>query len=85
MADQFENHASGLASPAQHAAAVTPNDSTDLTSASRALFVGSAGDISVIMAGGETVTFANASGWMPIRVSRVRATDTTASNIVAVW
>lgn len=86
MSDVFSNHAAGLSSPASHAAAVTPNDSADLSTAARALYVGTAGNISLVTTGGDTVTLSNvAAGILPIRVARVRATGTTASNIVAIW
>lgn len=87
MADPFADRATGLDSPARNAAAVTPNDSTDLTTTARALWVGGAGDVSVITAGGDTVTLegAAAGGIIPVCVSRVRATGTTATDIVALW
>jgi hypothetical protein len=88
MSDSFEAYASGLASPAKFAVAVSPNDSTDLSTFSRGLYVGGDGDVSVIMVGGgSAVTFAGvlAGTILPIRVSRVRDTDTTATNIVALY
>lgn len=86
MADTFQGQGTGLTSPAVNAVAVTPNDSTDLAQVSRALWVGTAGDLRVIMAGGQTVTFPDmAVGWHPLRVSRVLSTSTTASGIVSVW
>ena len=87
MADAFASHASGLDSPAHRLAAVTPNDSADLASASRALYIGGAGDVSVVTVGGDTVTLsgAQAGSIIPVRVSRVRSTGTTATNIVAMW
>lgn len=82
-APQARNH------PYTAAAAVTPNDSTDLTNVSRALWVGTGGalNLAVIMQNGATVTFNNvASGTLlPVRVSRVKSTGTTVSNIVALW
>jgi hypothetical protein len=68
---------------AAEAAAVTPNDSTQIRA--RALYVGGAGNVSVVMAGGQTVTFANvpAGALLPIEVAVVRATGTTATNIIA--
>jgi hypothetical protein len=72
--------------PARYAVAVTPSDSTDLTRMSRGLFVGGAGNLSVVMAGDSaTVVFTGvpAGAFLPIRVHRVNAT--TATNIVAVW
>lgn len=87
MADDFDKYSSGLDSPAQHAAAVTPNDDTDLTKVTRALFVGTGGNIVVIMAGGETVTFTGvlSGSVLPFRIARVKSTLTTAQNIVALW
>jgi hypothetical protein len=72
--------------PAHYAAPVTPSDTTDLLAASTALFVGGAGNLRVTMLGGGIVTFTGLPvGWHPIRVTRVWATNTTATNIVAVW
>ena len=86
MADLFSENSSGLASPGEHAAAVTPNDGADLSYSARALYIGTAGALVVDTVGGETVTFANVPvGWFPVRVKRVRATGTAASDIVAVW
>ena len=73
--------------PGRYAEAVTPSNSVDLTRVSRALFVGGAGNLSVVMAGnGETVVFIGvpAGAVLPIRVSRVNSTSTTATNIVAI-
>lgn len=86
MADNFDKFRSGLDSPAEHAAAVTPNDSTDLTTSTRALFIGTSGNLKVDMVGGETVTFSSVpAGVFPVRVKRVHSTGTTASGIVAMW
>jgi hypothetical protein len=87
MSDPFSNHESGLTSPARNAAAVTPNDSTDLPTAARGLYIGGAGNVKVTMQGGQDVTFtALAVGvWYPLSVTRVWSTGTTATNIVAIW
>ena len=73
-----------LSSPCSHAEAVTPSDTVDLTITSRALFIGGAGALAVITALGETVTFTGvvAGTVLPLRVSRVKSTGTTATNIV---
>ena len=70
---------------ARSALAVTPNDSTVLQAGIRALYVGGAGNVSVITVGGQTVTFVGvgAGSMLPIQVARVRATDTTATSILA--
>ncbi|MEL6584463.1 MAG: hypothetical protein AAFQ36_11575 [Pseudomonadota bacterium] len=85
MADLFSKHASALDSPAHHAAVVTPDDGVDLPISARAIYIGSAGDITVTMTGGDTVTFKAASGWLPVRAARIHATATTAGDIIAVW
>ena len=72
--------------PAKNAAAVTPNDSTDLTNVARALYIGVAGDVKVDTLGGDTVTLtAVPVGILPISVTRVYATGTAATNITALW
>ena len=83
--DAFKNRESSLESPARRAEAVTPSDSDDLPNFSRALYVGGAGDLEVTTVGGDTVTLTAASGLLPICVSRVRASGTSATGIVALW
>ena len=87
MADQHSSFVEGLTSPADNAAAVTPNDSTDLAFTSRALYVGGAGNIVVTMAGGGDVTFTAvpAGSILPVRVARVKATSTTATGIINLY
>jgi hypothetical protein len=87
MADNFEKYTSGLDSPARSAIAITPNDGADLANATRALYVGGAGNIAVVTVGENTVTFNAVPAGMilPVRVKRVLATGTTAENIVALW
>jgi hypothetical protein len=85
MANEFEEYKTSLTAPARNAAAVTPNDSTDLSNDSRALYVGGAGDLSIVTVGGDTVTLSSvpAGSMLSIMVRRVRATGTTATNIVS--
>jgi hypothetical protein len=87
MADQFNTFNSALDSPGKHAFAITPNDAADLAAATRAIYVGTSGDLAVIMVGGETVTFPAVQGgtMLPIRATRVLSTGTTASGLVGVW
>ena len=86
MVDIFEARSSGLESPGYHAAEIIPNDISDLSFTSRAIYVGAPGDLHVTMASGDAVTFANvAAGFLPLRVLRVHSSGTTASSIVAVW
>lgn len=87
MSDAFANHEASLDSPANNAASVTPSDSTDLANVARALWIGGAGDVSLVTVGGQTVTFAGvpAGAIVPIRTARVRSTSTTATSILALW
>lgn len=80
----FRLHRSRLDSPAFEAFAIVPNDSEDLPYVTRGVYVGGNGDINAIVASGSTVLFKNvvAGTVLPIRVSRVLAAATTATNIV---
>lgn len=50
------------------------------------LYIGTSGNIKVLTAGGNEVTFVGVSGFFPVQVVRVFATGgTTATNIVALW
>ena len=75
------------AMPATRAIAVTPSDATDLEAATRGLYIGTAGALKVITAGGDTVTLAAvpAGSILPLSVTRVLATGTDADDIVALW
>jgi hypothetical protein len=85
--DAYANQSPALSTDPTDAAAVTPSDGTDLTFVSKKLFVGGAGNLVVITAAGNTVTFTGVAAGtiLPIRVSRVKATGTTATNIVAMY
>lgn len=76
----------GVDWPSQDAEAVTPSNTVDLVNVSRALYIGGAGTVVVNMAkSGTIISFVGvpAGTVLPIRVSRVRATGTTATNIVS--
>jgi hypothetical protein len=70
---------------AHSALAVTPSDSTVIP-ITRALYVGGAGNLNVVMADDEnTVLFTAvpAGTILPIQVSKVMSTSTTATSIIA--
>lgn len=80
-----------LDAPITRAAAVTPDDGTDITDGQdppnypRCLWVGTAGDLTVDLAeGGTDVVYKNVSGTFPRRVKRVKVAS-TAADIVAEW
>lgn len=85
--DTFKNFNSSLESPARCAATILPNDTVVLHRVTRALYVGEQGDLAVEMVEGTRVVFRNvpAGGLLPVRISRVLETDTTAGGIVGLW
>jgi len=85
--DSFSSFPTTPISPARSATTVVPSDTGTLPHVSRALYVGQAGDVAVVMAGGETVTFeaVAAGSLLPIRVSRVNSTATSGAGIIALW
>lgn len=85
MADILSTLAQSLDGPASNGAAAVHG--TDFANVSRALYVGTTGDVKVTLAGGGDVTFPTvpAGAWLPVRATKVVISGTTASNIVAVW
>ena len=86
--DSKESLSTGWNAPARRAVSITANDSTDLVNVSRGLYVGSSGDIAVILADDTAVVVivgVGAGSILPLRVKRLRSTDTTASDIVALY
>ena len=74
-------------SPASGAEAVTPHDTNELVKISREIYIGGTGNIAVVMKDGSEATFVNvpAGSRLPYRVKQVKATNTTATNIVSVY
>jgi hypothetical protein len=73
---------------AHRASAVTTSDSVIYAQPTRALYIGGAGNITVDMAdGGTSVLFVAVQGGtiLPIQVTRIYSTGTTASNMVALY
>lgn len=71
---------------AYDAAAVTLSDSTKLAP-TRALYIGGSGNLKVTMAYGTDVTFSglSAGSILPIQVTKVWATGSTATLVVALY
>ena len=78
-----------FSSPGDQAIAVAPSDTVPLTAQSRALYIGTGGDLTVVMGGPDanTVLFPGVpSGTtLPIIVKQVMATGTSASGIVSIY
>lgn len=83
MNDLYKNHAVGMSDPVLSASTITPDDAADLPTATRAVYIGVAGNLHVTLISGDIVTFQNMNqGWHPLRVARVWAAGTTASGVV---
>ena len=80
----FANRAIPLSGPASDIVSVTPSDVTDLEDVAIALYVETGGVLSLETVGGgsRTVVVAD-NAILPVGVSRVNASDTTASGIHA--
>lgn len=84
--DDSRGKGTQLESPASNLALVTPSDDDDLAFVSRAIYVATAGAVRLTTAGGQTLTTPElGQGWHPIRATRVFATATTATGIMAAW
>lgn len=69
----------------EHAIAATPSDST-VYAPSSGVFVGTSGNLAVTMTSGAVITYSNIPvGFHPISVTKVMATNTTASGIIVVY
>lgn len=78
------------------AAAVVPSDTVNIPSVSSqdgrgnngcVLYVGAGGNLRVLTAGGDDVTFTGIQNgeFLPVNVVKVFSTNTTASDILALW
>lgn len=88
MSDQFENFGGHVSAPATRAAAVTPHDSTALSVVPKALYVGTGGNIAMRGVGdGADQSWKNvpSGSLIPFRASHVRATGTTAADLLALY
>lgn len=82
--DNFGNLADTVSGPCRDWAAITPSDSASLARVPKALWIGTAGSISMVGVGGTTaVTWTNVVGLLPVRPSKINATGTSAGGIVA--
>lgn len=83
MADKFSSYVATLEAPASDVFDITPNDSTDLAKATRAVNVAVSGTVRITTVSGTTATVYIAAGVaFPVRAARVHATGTAATGIV---
>jgi hypothetical protein len=72
--------------PATRLRAITPNDATELQYVPKALYIGGAGNVSILAqedSAPVTLTAVPSGTIIPVRARIVRSTGTTATNIVA--
>lgn len=82
--NDFRGDPPRLDSPAAYATAITPSDTEDLSHVSRAIYVGTGGNLTVTMQGGGDAVFRNLpnGSLLPVRVTRVKSTGTTADDLL---
>ena len=84
---RYSGRADAISAPAQRGFAITPSDASDLAAETRGLWVGASGDLALVLASGDEVTLVGAVGGtvLPLRVKRVKATGTTATQLVGLY
>ena len=88
MSDQFSGVADSLTAPARRALAIVPSDSDALADIPKALYVGTGGNITMRGAGGSADQLwknVQDGSILPFRAQFVRATGTTASDLLALY
>lgn len=65
--------------------AVTPDDDSVYSDPPRSLWVGGRGNVSLVGSDGVIAVFEGVQGTLPMSPTRVRATGTTATGIIALW
>jgi hypothetical protein len=84
---RYSGRADAISAPAQRGFAITPNDAADLAAETRGLWVGASGDLALVLASGDEVVLAGAVGGsvLPLRIRRIKATGTTATQLVGLY
>ncbi|KAA0700020.1 hypothetical protein DTW90_07180 [Neorhizobium sp. P12A] len=85
MTDRFESLSPSISGPAISGFPVAPNDASDLQETTRGLYIGTGGDLAVFMLAGDSLLLKQVPQGivLPLRVTRVLQTGTTAADIVA--
>lgn len=87
MSENFQGRADQFSAPARRGFAIAASDAADLPAETRAIYVGTGGDLALVLASGDQITLAGIAGGMllPVRARRVIATGTTASQLVGLY
>lgn len=88
MSDPYSHFVNGTSSPARSAKAVATHNTNALAGGpTRGIYVGVSGDIACRLLGDETDVLIKAApvGILPLRITHVRTTNTTATNMLALY
>lgn len=85
MIDSFSDHTTDISAPPSNAQQVIPSDTGDLPFVTRAIYVGTAGDVRLRTHNGQDVIYKDLVGGKVIRATRIYSTGTTAGAIIAEW
>ena len=87
MTERYQGRADDIAAPARCGFAITASDVADLTAETRAVYIGSGGDLAVVLSSGDEVSFAGLAGGslLPIRARRIKSAGTTATFLVGLY
>ncbi|MDH5185241.1 MAG: hypothetical protein OEX12_15275 [Gammaproteobacteria bacterium] len=85
--EPYENTPGTLRDPATEGFDIVPNDGADLAKVPRSVYVGVGGDIKVDTLRGTTLTFKNviSGSCLPVRVRKVYATGTAATDMIGLY
>lgn len=88
MGNEVNPHGQAINFQASNAAAITPNDGANLPNTARGIFIGGDGNITVDMLDiGTNITFVGVQGgtFLPLMITKVYATGTTATSLIALY
>jgi hypothetical protein len=87
MTEKYHGRADSSTAPVRRGFAITTNDGVDLSAETRAIYVGGAGSVRLVLSSGDDVTFAGllAGTLLPVRALRVKATGTTATQLLGLY
>jgi len=86
LRDRFSTMSDSLASPSRSPFSIVPHDSEPLPTVPKGIFVGTGGDVRLRgVDGNEDVTYRNLpdASYIAVRASYVRASGTTATDLIA--
>lgn len=84
MPDRYKGHANSLDGPAAHRFSINPGDVSGRPETTRAIYVGTPGDLPANLASRASVIFINTPSGMvlPARVNAVKAIGASASDLI---